>query len=193
MDQAELFDFSAFPTLTTKRLVLRDLARSDAADVFVFRGDYEVQKYNDDTLTSVDEVSAFIEAMRAGYAAQQRIMWAITLRGANKVLGVCGMNYWDRKHQRAAIGYDMARAYWGQGLATEAVGAMLRFGFERMQLNRVEAEAVVDNTRSVRLLERLGFQREGIRREFTLEDDGAYHGSAVYGLLRREYFNSTER
>jgi ribosomal-protein-alanine N-acetyltransferase len=185
---SDLFDFSTFPALTTERLVLRDLLPSDAPDVFVFRGDYEVQKYNDDVLTSVSQVSDFIDAMRAGYYARQRIMWAITRRGEDQVIGLCGFNYWDRKHNRAAIGYDLARAYWGQGIGTEAVSAIVRFGFERMRLNRIEAEALVDNTASVRLLEKLGFQREGARREFTLEDDGAYHDGGIFGLLRRAYF-----
>jgi ribosomal-protein-alanine N-acetyltransferase len=56
-----------------------------------------------------------------------------------------------------------------------------------MQLHRIEAATIVDNTRSVRLLERLGFRREGVRREYSLEEDGAYHDSAIYGLLRREF------
>jgi RimJ/RimL family protein N-acetyltransferase len=78
--------------------------------------------------------------------------------------------------------------WWGQGISKEALQAMLGFGFEDMHLNRIEAETVASNTESVRLLERSGFYLDGIRREFTLEEDGAYHGGAIHSLLRREYF-----
>ena len=61
------------------------------------------------------------------------------------------------------------------------------FGFERMGLNRIEVETIEDNHESRRMLEKLGFILEGIRREYSLEDDGDYHGSAMYGLLRSEY------
>jgi ribosomal-protein-alanine N-acetyltransferase len=70
----------------------------------------------------------------------------------------------------------------------EALKAMLGFGFERMHLNRIESETVASNTESVRLLERSVFSLDGIRREFTLEEDGTYHGGAIYSLLRHEYF-----
>jgi ribosomal-protein-alanine N-acetyltransferase len=188
MSDVKVFDFSAFPTLETERLVLREPVSSDAPDVFVFRSDAEVQKYNDDPMVDVSQAITFIQEHRDEYAAQQRILWAITFRDENRVLGLCGFNFWNRRHNRASIGYDLARAYWGQGIATEAVGAMLRFGFKHMRLHRIEATTIVDNVESVRLLRRLGFQLEGVRREYSLEDDGAYHGSAVYGLLRREYY-----
>jgi ribosomal-protein-alanine N-acetyltransferase len=187
MEDRSLFDFAAFPVLSTERLVLRRLEPSDAADVFVFRGDAEVQMYNDEPLEDEAAALDFIGHLNADYDAQHNILWAMTLRGENRVLGLCGFGYWDRMHQRAAIGYDMARSHWGQGLAIEAVRAALNFGFDRMQLNRVEAETVIDNTRSVRLLERLGFTREGSRREFTLEADGKFHDDVIYGLLRREW------
>ena len=64
---------------------------------------------------------------------------------------------------------------------------MLRFGFDRMDLNRVEAQTIADNHESVRLLERFGFRREGLRRSYSLEADGVFHEGAIYGLLRHEY------
>ncbi|MEP7294427.1 MAG: GNAT family N-acetyltransferase, partial [Chloroflexota bacterium] len=157
-------------------------------DMFVFRGDAEVQKYNDDPFRNVGEARAFIRRLRDDYAAQNSVAWGITLRGHDRMIGLCGFRDWDRRHNRAEIGYDLAKLYWRQGIGSEAVGVMLRFGFTRMNLNRVEAEAVLDNVGSVRLLEKQGFQREGVRREFTLETDGKYLDDGVFGLLRSEYF-----
>ena len=187
MSDLPIFDFSIFPTLTTERLVLRAFVPDDAPDLFAFRSDAIEQKFNDTAMTDISEAHHLIEWMNDGFAAQQQIQWAVTLHDANHVIGLFGFNSWDRYHRRAEVGYDLARAYWGQRLASEALRAILNFGFERMQLNRVEAGTVADNTESVRLLTRIGFKLDGIRREYTWEEDGTYHGGAIYSLLRREF------
>jgi ribosomal-protein-alanine N-acetyltransferase len=69
-------------------------------------------------------------------------------------------------------------------LATEALTAAVRFGFSEMQLNRIEAQTIADNEPSTRLLDRLGFAREGTRRRYSWEEDGTFHDGAIYGLLR---------
>ena len=94
-----------------------------------------------------------------------------------------GLHSWAHHHRRAEFGYDMARSFWGRGLATEAARAILAYGFATMDLHRIQAHTIADNHRSVRLLERLGFTREGTLRAFSLEDDGTFHDSAVFGLL----------
>ncbi len=133
------YDWANFPTLTTERLVLRDPRASDAADVLVFRGDPEVQMFNDEVMTSVEEVTAFIEHLRAGVAEGRRLIWAAALRPDGPVIGLMGLGDWSKHHRRAEAGYDLARAYWGQGLGAEAVRAMLRYGFETLGLHRIHA------------------------------------------------------
>jgi ribosomal-protein-alanine N-acetyltransferase len=182
-----LFAFEAFPVLTTERLVLRELVPEDAPDLFRFRSDAEEQRFNSEPLRTVAAALALIEELRTGYAAGQQVQWGVTLAGEGRVVGLMGINSWERGHRRAEIGYDLARPLWGRGLAGEAVAAIVRFGFERLRLNRIEAFTIADNVRSVRMLERLGFRREGLRRELTLEDDGLFHDGTIYGLLRREY------
>jgi ribosomal-protein-alanine N-acetyltransferase len=188
--QPSLFDFSFFPVLTTERLVLRAFVPEDASDLYAFRSDVFAQKFNDPPMTDLPEAYQLIKWMNDGFAAHEMIQWAVVLRETNRVIGLFGFNSWDRGHNRAAIGYNLDREYWGQGLSKEALAAMLRFGFENMWLNRIESETVADNTESVRLLERSGFHLDGVRREFTLEEDGTYHGGAIYSILRREYFKS---
>jgi [ribosomal protein S5]-alanine N-acetyltransferase len=183
----DVFDFAAFPSLTTERLLLREIVPDDAPDVLLFRGDPEEQKYNSRPLRDVAEALALIEELREGYAARRWIQWGVTLPPDRRVVGLCGFNYWERHHRRAEIGYDIARPLWGRGIGTEAVAALVRFGFERMALHRIETETIADNHASVRLLEKLGFRLEGLRREYSLEDDGRFHDSAVYGLLHSEY------
>lgn len=187
MNQSDHFDFSTFPTLTTDRLILREVAPADAADVFVFRSDYEVQYYNGAPMKELAEATALIDWLREKFRARDMICWGITLRGENRVVGLCSFHNISTHQRSVAIGYDLARSHWGQGIATEAVGATLRFGFTQMNLHRIEASTCIDDLPSGRLVERLGFQREGIRREATLEDDGLFHGIGIFGLLQREY------
>ena len=181
-----MFDFAVFPVLRTSRLLLRELGEEDASDVLVFRADPEVQKFNSEPLRSTEDSVGLIDELRGEYVSRRAVHWAVALAATDRVIGIFGFNEWDTHHRRAEVGYDLARDCWGRGLAGEALVAVLGFGFSDMDLNRVEAQTIADNTASVRLLERLGFQREGTRRRFSLEEDGVYHDGAIYGLLRAE-------
>jgi ribosomal-protein-alanine N-acetyltransferase len=187
MNNTTVFDFSTFPVLETERLVLRQLRPSDAADVLVYWGDPYVQRFNGPVYTSIEEVRQGIETGQEEYNNQEGIGWAVTLRGEDIVIGGFGFHHWSKYHRRAEVGYDMARAYWGQGIASEALRAILRFGFDGMNLNYIYAGTIADNHESVRLLERIGFRQEGTRREYSWEDDGTFHDGAMYGLLWHEF------
>jgi ribosomal-protein-alanine N-acetyltransferase len=125
--------------------------------------------------------------MQGWYASRYAIQWGITLRGEDRVLGLCGIHDWSRERRRAAVGYDLARSHWGQGIACEAMQAVLRFGFDELHLDRLYALTVTENARSIRLLERLGFGFERVREENAWENDGRFSERAVYGLLRSDY------
>jgi [ribosomal protein S5]-alanine N-acetyltransferase len=181
-----MFEFETFPVLATDRLVLREWELSDAQDMFSFRSDPVTQIYNSEPMREVSEAAAMIENLRTAYTAGEQIQWAVTVRPDDRPIGWFGFNYWQRFHRRAEVGYDLARAHWGRGYAYEGMAAIIRFGFEEMGLHRIETETILDNVRSIRLLERLGFQREGVRREYSLEDDGAFHASTIWGLLAHE-------
>lgn len=187
MQDAVAFDFGPFPVLATERLLLRELTLADAADVFTFWGDPEVQRFNAEPARTVEETRQFIRSVHGAYGARTSVVWAVADRGEDTVIGEVSLHGWSRRHRRAEVGYTLAAARWGTGLASEAVRAVCAFGFDQMRLHRIEAETIDDNDRSVRLLERLGFQREGTRREYSLEDDGLFHSNAVYGLLDREF------
>lgn len=187
MNDTNMFNFSTFPILTTERLTLRQLQLSDANDVLVFRGDREVQKYNGSLLYDVTEVQAFIKELQAEYANQEGIHWGVTLTNCDTVIGLFSLYHWSKHHRRAETGYDLVHTYWGQGIASKVLRTIIPFGFNRMNLHRIYATTIADNHESIRLLERLGFQREGTRRQSSWEDDGAFHDSALYGLLRHEW------
>jgi ribosomal-protein-alanine N-acetyltransferase len=182
-----LFDLENFPRLQTGRLLLREITPEDAPAVFAFRSDPQVQRYNGGVLTRLDQASDLIAQMAAGYRQQTMLEWGVTLQGGDDaVLGIFGYANWSRIHRHAEIGYCLARAYWRQGIAWEALNALIAFGFSGMDLNRIYACVRVANVASLRLLEKLGFLREGVLRE-ELWEEGAFQDEALYALLRREY------
>lgn len=182
-----IFDFKKFPELTTERLLLRRTLMTDASDVLIFRSDPYVQRFNGPVFQDVAEAEALIHELDREYFDEAGISWSVTLQNEGKVIGLFGIHHWNKYHRRAEVGYDLNRSYWGQGIASEALRAIIQFGFEQMNLNRIYAGTIADNHESVRLLEAIGFEREGTRRSFSWEDDGTFHDSAMYGLLRDEY------
>lgn len=185
---SNLFNFTVFPILRTQRLILREILPGDAEAVFRIRGDYEVTKYNiGPAYETLDQAVGIINSIRESYQDGAEVRWGITLSdGDDSVIGMCGFNYWNRRDSRASMGYDLARAYWGQGIMTEAIAAVIEFGFERMGLNRIEADADTRNIASGRVLEKLGFQREGLQRE-QFFDGGSFYDLQLFALLRKEY------
>lgn len=185
------YDLTTFPTLETQRLILREIVPLDAADIFAIRGDYEVTRYNiGPAYTSAAEARELIQSMTRLYQEGKEIRWGLALRpglgGDDTVIGMCGFNYWHRTDRRASIGFDLARACWGQGIMREAVSAILRFGFLELDLNRIEADASAENEASLRLLTRLGFTPEGRQRQ-QYYFEGAFHDLLLFGLLREEW------
>lgn len=181
-------DFSTFPTLTTPRLVLRQIRPEDAADLFAFLSDPEVQKYDSDPpLREMAEAKAEIDRRAGWYTWRQAITWGITLKDENRVVGTIGFYFWDRHYYKTELGYTVARPYWRRGIATEAVRAVVRYGFEALRLHRINVDTRMDNLASVQLMRTLGFIHEGMRRECILSEDGTYQNWGMYGLLEQEY------
>jgi [ribosomal protein S5]-alanine N-acetyltransferase len=183
----ELFDFEAFPILETPRLILREITPEDADAIFVIRGDYEVTRLNTGpAYPDVSHAEKLIKSLGEGFRLKDEIRWGITRRGEDMVIGMVGYNFWARADSRAQVGYDLARAAWGRGIMPEALHAVIRFGWDQMGLNRIEADCSADNAASIRVLEKLGFKLEGRQRDQYYEEDG-YHDLLLWGLLKREY------
>jgi len=106
--------------------------------------------------------------------------------GKAKIIGTCGFNFWNKQYSSSPLGYDLLPSYWNKGIITEAVKEILRFGFEEMKLNRVQAITFPENVASTRVLEKLGFQNEGTLREWGYFK-GRFQDVYCHSLLRREW------
>jgi [ribosomal protein S5]-alanine N-acetyltransferase len=180
------------PTLHTARLRLRPVTTADEDSLFALHGNAHVLRYWDAPPWS-DRARAerFVAASRqmAEDGAGARV--AIDRVSDSAFIGWCGLSRWNPDHRSAALSYCLSDAAWGRGYATEAARALLRWAFDTLDLNRVQAETDTRNVASARVLEKLGFVREGTLREDCIVN-GEVSDSWVYGLIRREWQPSSE-
>ena len=135
---------------------------------------------------SREEEARWVRSARRSAAKGEHLHLTITLRGQRQLIGGIGLEVRDWENRRGFLGYWLAPEYWHQGYASEATRAVLHLAFRRLHLHRVEAQVFGFNLRSMRLLRRLGFRREGLRRDI-LYRGGQWHDEVSFGLLAREY------
>lgn len=179
--------FGDLPVLRTQRLILRTASEQDVDDLFEAASDPEVARYTSwEPHTSPEVSRAVIGRWLQRYREGQVAPWAMEVAAEGKFIGACGFLSWSISPARAEIGYAISRHYWNQGLVTEAVREVLRFGFEAMRLNRIQATCEPGNTASARVLGKVGMSYEGTLREYAY-DKGAFHDLRMYAVLRREW------
>ena len=179
--------FEILPTLSAKRICLRALIAKDAADLFKIFSDVEVMRFwSSPPWQSVDEAIELIERVTRGAADNQFYQWGVARNESNSVIGTCTLFQVDRRNRRAELGFILRRDAWGQGLMSEALRTLLQFGFDTMHLHRLEADVDPRNDNCLKLLERIGFVREGRLRERWLVN-GEVNDSVMLGLLASEY------
>jgi RimJ/RimL family protein N-acetyltransferase len=175
------------PTIITPRLQLRWLEHEDIAALWDVFSDPEVCRYwSHPAMTDRSAATALRDEIVHCFAKRTLFQWGIAERATNRVVGTCTLAGLASGHRRAELGYALARHAWGQGYIAEALPALFAFAFETLGLHRLEADVDPRNARSVRALERLGFQREGHQRErYFLSDE--WQDALLYGLLEREW------
>ena len=175
------------PTLETERLILRKLTPADEADVFAYASDPEVARLVPwEAHCSLDDTRRFLRGVLERYARGEPDVWAIAEKASGRVIGTIRMGEYRVQHGRASVGYALARSYWNRGLTTEALRAVLRFGFDVVGLNRILAVCYPENPASARVMEKVGMTYEGTLRDAAFEK-GRYRSLKVYAILRREY------
>ena len=175
------------PTLETERLILRKMTLEDAEAIFAYASDPEVSRYTLwETHRSIEDSRAFLELEISKRESGGEPDWGIVYKGDHRLVGTCGIISWEPHHARAEIGYALSREYWGRGLMPEAARAMIRFGFERMSLNRIEARCIAENAASARVMEKAGMTYEGTLRQREVIK-GAYRDMELYAILRGEF------
>ena len=175
------------PLLESERLRLRALTAADAADVHALYADRSAVRFGyAPPMSDLEDARRVIEETIALARARTLFHFGVASREHDRIIGHATLFNWDQAQRRAEIGYSIRRDLWGQGLGGEAVATLITFGFERLDLRRFEADADPRNAASLRLLEKLGFVREGYLRE-RWEIDGEIQDAVYFGLLRHEW------
>ena len=176
------------PILQSDLITLRPLIKDDADTMFAEVDNAEVNR-----LTGTTE-KATLEQYRAHYArllgAQDRVDYAIIPNELGTVVGEVVLNDIDARNRSANFRIMLLNeGYFGKGYGTEATKLILKHGFERLDLHRVDLEVYDFNPRAARVYEKAGFVREGVKRD-VLFWDGAYHSAVVMGILKPEFERS---
>jgi len=175
------------PTLDTARLRLRPFTSADGDALFALHSSAHVLRYWDAPPWSERaRADHFIAACRQMAEEGTGTRLAVDRVSDGAFIGWCSLTRWNPDYRSASMGYCFDDAAWGQGYATEAAHALLQWAFDTLDLNRVQAETDTRNVGSARVLEKLGFLREGTLREDCVVN-GDVSDSWVYGLLRREW------
>ncbi len=178
--------FSHLPDLTTERLTLRRMMIADTNDMYDYASRQDVTKYltwmphNDRSYTR-----QYLQYLGNRYAAGMFYDWAVVYEPDCKMVGTCGFTSFNCNSDSAEVGYVLNPEYWGKGIAAEALERVLEFGFETLGLHRIEAKFVEENSRSRRVMEKVGMTFEGILREAMLIK-GEYVNIGVCSILHSE-------
>ena len=179
--------FHELPELETERLLLRKLRMTDAQDMYEYSRDPEVARHVLwDAHTSVSESRGYLRYALRQYRQDQPASWGIELKETGAIIGTIGFMWIQDDNRAAEVGYSLARAQWGRGIMTEALEAVIEYGFRTLKLNRIEAIHELTNPASGAVMRKCGMVHEGTMRE-KLFNKGKYVDVDLYAILRKDF------
>lgn len=131
------------------------------------------------------DVEEKIKWYKSIYKEATGVRWGITMKDTGTVIGSCGFLNMLTKHYRAEVGYELSKAYWGQGIASEALESVVHYGFQHLQLERIQALIEPANISSQKLVERQGFIKEGLLRHYEYTC-GKFDDLLMYSILKND-------
>ncbi|AKT37275.1 GNAT family N-acetyltransferase [Chondromyces crocatus] len=177
--------FDPFPVLETPRLRLRALTSEDFDVFFRIQADLRVMRYSGRAPYTREQCQEHLERIHAGIREGVSIRWGLTLRDTGELIGTSGLWNWNKQHRWAETGYELTPERWGKGYMPEALRAICGYTFAHTDIHRIEARIDPENTASARVLEKVGFVKEGVMRQNWFFD-GRFTDTPVYGLLRED-------
>jgi ribosomal-protein-alanine N-acetyltransferase len=179
----------SFPNLETGNLFLRELTQKDVEFYFQHFNKPEIVIGTCFPGPATIDIARreFERFIRGPWVNNTGLRWGIMVKDEMKLVGTCGYYDWVHDAMRAEVGYDLDPFYWGKGIMTEALTSVIKYGLEAMNLNRVQALIDSYNERSMRLVERLGFKKEGVLRQRSIFK-GEFRDDVCFSLLKRDWY-----
>ena len=181
--------FKRIPTLETDRFILRKIKVSDYLDMYEYSKSERVTKYllwrcHPDARYTRD----YLSYVQSQYRVGEFYDWAIVDKESSKMIGTCGFAKLDTENNSAEIGYVINPDYWRRGIATECVRKVIDFGFNKLNLHRIEARYIVGNEVSRRVMEKCGMVFEGIHKSSLFVKD-EYVSVGFCAITYDDYLN----
>lgn len=173
--------------LETEEILLREFNINDVKDMYEFKSDAKVTQYlpfepYNCIQDAMNQIENFIDEYKKGNC----YTWAIIWKQTNKVVGQIDLDKVDTKNNKVEIGYMLNKSFWNKGIMTSAIPKVLKFAFEYLNINKVEAQCEVENSASARVLEKAGMKLEGVLRQDRYRK-GRYVDRKYYGSLREDF------
>ncbi|SFT27190.1 GNAT family N-acetyltransferase [Paenibacillus sp. BC26] len=168
--------FPSFPTLYTQRLVLRQMNAADAGDIYAFYSDPLVTKHLDwYGPSSVEDTRVLIDSWNEAYEDKKLIPWGISLNSTRQFVGTLMLmpirgHFNEAPYFPLTLGFDLKPECWNKGIMSEALRSVLDFNRKHIGHHRIQAEVLPENAASLKVLKKLGFQEEGVLRQYLLHD-----------------------
>ena len=184
--------FAEPPTLNTDRLLLCKIVPEYAADMYEYSCDPEVTKYLTwSPHSSLKETERYINLLQKKYADGSFNDWGLIHKETGKFIGTCGYTSFDTSKNAGEVGYVLAKSFWGQGLAAEAVKAVIDFGFKNFGLVSFFAKHMEGNDASGKVMQKCGMKFEGMYRH-SMFIKGEFKNIVVYNVTKEEFYKKFE-
>ena len=181
--------FNEFPILETNKFLLREVKENDYKEIYEIYCEKEVVKYQQiDPMHTLEQAQKSVNAFLNGFKNKKFIRWCIADKVHDKVIGLITLHDFDNWNSKAEIGYMLNKNYWKQGIMSEVSQKVICYAFKVIGLNRIEALIHPKNTVSIKLSTKLGFIKEGLKKEAVYNKrTDKYEDRLIFGLIKSEY------
>ncbi|MGD6964475.1 GNAT family N-acetyltransferase [Fictibacillus phosphorivorans] len=185
-----MINFSGTPKIETDRLILRRMKLSDAQNVF----DHWLsdQRVSDNRVnaahTAVSETTVRVAKIVSDYANKEFCWWAIERKADGELIGEIDLYDFNETTGNCEVSYSIGYEWWNKGYGTEALRAIVEFGFRHMNIHKITAAHNTDNPASGKVMAKVGMEQEGTIRHMIRNAKGQYKDCAIYGIIHEDYF-----
>lgn len=176
--------FGQFPVLDLGSIVLRRMTEDDASHYMAYMNCPEMHDVltKDNMPASLAKAKEEMKYWSGLFDSKRSLYWAIAWKETDQIIGSIGFNHISFPHSRAEISYDLDPEYWGKGLMLKAINGVLKFADGGLELVRIQGTVLISNERSIKVLDRCGFKREGVLKKYEIVA-GEYRDYYMYARV----------
>ncbi|MCC6180979.1 MAG: GNAT family N-acetyltransferase [Bacteroidia bacterium] len=174
-----------FPIISTDRFLLRQFIESDLENVFKGLSHPDIIKYYGVNYKTIDETKQQLKFFEDLEKEKTGIWWAICSLDNSIFYGAGGLNDLKKEHKKAEIGFWLLTEFWGQGIMKEVMPVICNYGFNNLNLHRIEGLVESDNLNCKNAMQKLNFNYEGTMKDCEIKN-GKFISLDIYAMLRNE-------